>query len=71
MSEVCKVTMRVWQRKDGKWSCEARLKGPGERTGKISNIGLATREAAEEATSGDVNELVNGMGWERQDEHVD
>lgn len=68
MSEVCKVETSVWQRKDERWSAVAKLSGPGPRRTKISHRGCLTREDALERVNGDVNELVNGMGWERLDE---
>ena len=70
MSEVCEVTMKVWQRKDGRWSGEAKLVGPGKRRTKITHRGYMDRAGVEAVLDGDVNELVNGMGWERQDEQA-
>lgn len=67
MSEVCKVEMRSWQRKDGMWSSEAKLKGPSKRNTKIFHSGCLTKDEALELVNGDVNELVNGMGWTRED----
>lgn len=71
MSQVCNVTMKVWQRKDGRWSGEARLKGPSKRNTKISHCGCVSQQDVENRVNGDVNELINGMGWERHDQPVE
>ena len=68
MSEVCRVTIRTWQRMDEKWSGEARLRGPGKRSTKIVRTGLDNEDAVYAVLNGDVNELANTMGWERRDE---
>lgn len=67
MSEVCKVEMRSWQRKDGMWSGEAKLKGPSKRNTKIFHSGCQTQAEAEAKVNGDVNELTTAMGWTRED----
>ena len=70
MSQVCSVTVKVWQRGDGRWGGQALLRGPSKRRTKVSHTGCVTREEAEQRVNGDVNELINVMGWERHDEPV-